>query len=91
MMLRMRTTVTLDPDVAAKLKEETRKRGISFKEALNSSVRRGLDRGEAKPSSYRLPPPHKMKARPGVNLDKALQLAGELEDAEIMRKLQLGK
>jgi len=91
MMLRMRTTVTLDPDVAAKLKEETRKRGISFKEALNSSVRRGLERGDAKPRPYRLPPPQRMGARPGVNLDKALQLAGELEDAEIIRKLQLGK
>jgi hypothetical protein len=87
----MRTTVTLDPDVAAKLKEEMRKRGISFKEALNSSVRRGLERGEAKPRPYRLPPPHRMGARPGVNLDKALQLAGELEDAETMRKMQLGK
>jgi hypothetical protein len=90
-MLPMRTTVTLDPDVAAKLKEETRRRGISFKEALNSSVRRGLERGDARPRPYRMPPPQRMGARPGVNLDKALQLAGELEDAEIMRKLELGK
>jgi hypothetical protein len=91
MMPRVRTTVTLDPDVAAKLKEETRRRGITFKEALNSSVRRGLQRGDAKPQPYRLPPPQRMGARPGVNLDKALQLAGELEDAETIRKLQLGK
>jgi hypothetical protein len=87
----MRTTVTLDPDVVAKLKEEMRKRDISFKEALNSNVRRGLERGEAKPRPYRLPPPQRMGAKPGVNLDKALQLAGELEDSETMRKLQLGK
>lgn len=46
MMLSMRTTVTLDPDVAAKLKEEMHKKDISFKEALNSSIRRGLDSGE---------------------------------------------
>ena len=91
MMPPMRTTVTLDPDVAAKLKEETRRRGISFKEALNSSVRRGLERGDAQPRPYRMPPAQRMGARPGVNLDKALQLAGELEDAEIMRKLELGK
>lgn len=91
MMLLMRTTVTLDPDVVAKLKEEMRKKDISFKEALNSSVRRGLGRDEAKPRSYRLPPPQRMGARPGVNLDKALQLAGELEDAETIRKLHLGK
>lgn len=87
----MRTTVTLDPDVAAKLKETAREAGISFKEALNTSVRRGLERGAAKPRPYRLPPGQPLGAKPGVNLDKALQLAGELEDAEIIRKMQLGK
>ena len=91
MMLHMRTTVTLDPDVAAKLKEETRKRGISFKEALNSSVRRGLDSGgrtDGKPYKVRTA---KLGAQPGVNLDKALRLAGELEDEEILRKMALRK
>jgi hypothetical protein len=87
----MRTTVTLDDDVAAKLKRLARERDISFKEALNSSVRRGIERGEARPRPYRLPPPQRLEARPGVNLDKALQLAGEMEDAEIVRKLRLGK
>jgi len=87
----MRTTVTLDDDVAAKLKRLTRSRGISFKEALNSTVRRGFERGDAKPRPYSLPPPQRLEARPGVNLDKALQLAGELEDAETIRKLRLGK
>lgn len=87
----MRTTVTLDPDVAAKLKQLARERDISFKEALNSSVRRGLGRGEGKPRPYRLPPPQRLGVRPGVNLDKALQLAGELEDAEIIRKMHLRK
>lgn len=87
----MRTTVTLDSDVAAKLKETAHERGVSFKEALNSTVRRGFDRGEAESQPYRLPTPQRMEAKPGVNLDKALQLAGELEDAETMRKLQLGK
>ena len=43
----MRTTVTLDPDVAAKLKRVARERDISFKEALNSSVREGLQSAEA--------------------------------------------
>jgi hypothetical protein len=33
----------------------------------------------------------KMGARPSVNLDKALQLAGELEDEEILRKMALRK
>jgi hypothetical protein len=87
----MRTTVTLDPDVAAKLKETARDRGISFKEALNSSVRRGFERGEAKSRPYKLPPPQNLGVKPGVNLVKALQLAGEMEDAETIRKMRLGK
>ena len=29
--------------------------------------------------------------RPGVDLDKALSLSGELEDAEVVRKLELRK
>lgn len=86
----MRTTVTLDPDVAAKLKQIARDQDISFKEALNSSVRRGVEHSETTPQPYRLHA-RRLEARPGVDLDKALRLAGELEDAETMRKLQLGK
>jgi hypothetical protein len=86
----MRTTVTLDPDVAAKLRQVTREEGISFKEALNSSVRRGLE--GAGPSSR----PYRLKARAlgakrGVDLDRALRLAAEIEDAETVRKLALRK
>lgn len=33
--------------------------------------------------------PVRRGVRPGLNLDKALQLAGELEDAETLRKLAL--
>jgi hypothetical protein len=86
----MRTTVTLDPDVAAKLKRLARERDISFKEALNASVRRGLSGGGVKPRPYRVRT-RDLGVRPGVNLDKALQLAGEMEDAEIIRKIRLGK
>lgn len=86
----MRTTVTLDPDVAAKLKETARDRGISFKEALNTTVRCGFERSNEKAPPYRVRA-QDLGVRPGVNLDKALQLAGELEDAEIIRKLHLGK
>lgn len=85
----MRTTVTLDDDVAAKLNAAARERGVSFKVALNEAVRAGLGaRGGRKP--YRVPV-RQMRARPEVDLDKALALAGQLEDAETLRKLALGK
>jgi hypothetical protein len=86
----MRTTVTLDPDVEAKLKATMRERGVSFKVALNEAVRAGLGGPAPTPRRYRMPT-GKLGVRPGVNVDKALRLAGELEDEEIIRKLELGK
>jgi hypothetical protein len=85
----MRTTVTLDPDVAAKLKQVARQRGVSFKEALNASVRSGLRSAES-PQPYRVPT-RRLGVKPGVNLDHALRIAAEMEDAETLRKLELRK
>ncbi|MGO8956472.1 MAG: CopG family transcriptional regulator [Streptosporangiaceae bacterium] len=85
----MRTTVTLDADVAARLKQVARDRGVSFKEALNSAVRAGLSASHS-PQPYRTPA-RPLGLRPEINLDKALQVAGEIEDAEIIRKLELRK
>lgn len=45
----MRTTVTLEPDVVCRLREVERKEKMSFKEALNTTLRRGLDQMLAKP------------------------------------------
>jgi len=39
---RLRTRVTLDPDVAAELRVLMRERGITFMEAINQTLRRGL-------------------------------------------------
>lgn len=81
----MRTTVTLDDDVAAKLRRLSREQGISFKAALNTSVRRGLAATDA-PRPYRLPT-RRLEAKPGLDLDRALALADRLEDEETLRKL----
>ncbi len=40
----MRTTVTLDDDVAAQLDREMRRSGKSFKRAINEGLREGLAR-----------------------------------------------
>ncbi len=39
----MRTTLTLDDDVAVRLAEEQEKRGDSFKDTVNAVLRAGLD------------------------------------------------
>lgn len=83
----MRTTVTLDDDLAKRLKRTAHERGISFKAAINEAVRGGLNRPPQ-------PKPYRVKARPmgaKVDLTKALRLAAELEDEEIIRKLEQGR
>jgi hypothetical protein len=51
----MRTTVTLDDDVAAQLEHLMKVQGLGFKEALNRVLRRGFERGTAAPRErYRL-------------------------------------
>jgi hypothetical protein len=85
----MRTTVTLDDDVAARLQHLTRERRISFKEAINETLRAGLA-GERTTREYRLHT-YPMGMRPGIDLDRALQLDAALEDEETLRKLALRK
>lgn len=87
----MRTTVTLDPDVAAKLQQVMRERGVSFKMALNDAVRVALDGGARRSTRpYRIAT-HRMGVRGDVDLDHAGRLLGNLEDEEIVRKLRLRK
>lgn len=84
----MRTTVTLDADTAALVQREMRDRGISFKEAINVAIRRGLN--DTSNFDFTTPTFH-MGEPHGVDLDKALQLAGDLEDAEIAHELERGR
>lgn len=55
----MRTTLTLDDDVAVRLEKLREERNDSFKAIVNEALRRGLDRIEAPPERrepYRLRP-----------------------------------
>ncbi|MCA1832296.1 MAG: antitoxin [Actinomycetota bacterium] len=85
----MRTTVTLDADVAASIRAIMRERGLTFKEALNTVLRAGLQWG-AKPRPFKVES-RNMGLRPGVDLGGALRLAAALEDEETGRKLELRK
>lgn len=89
----MRTTLTLDDELAAALKKRAFETGKSFKEVVNEAVRAGLESERAlpRPKPYSVEPISLGDPLPGVDLDKAVTLAGELEDDELARKLQLRK
>ena len=93
MMPRMRTTLTLDDELAVKLKEVAFKSGKSFKAVVNEILRRGLEAGRQPPrrKRYRLRPSSLGGVRPGVDIDRALRLADSLEDEAIARKLEQRK
>ncbi len=89
----MRSTLTLDDDLGDKLKRLAAESGKPFKRVVNDTLQAGLRarkqlRG-TKP--YRLQPVSLGGPREGVDLDKALRLADELEDQEIAAKLRLRK
>ena len=76
----MRTTLTIDDDLAAILERETRRKGLSFKELVNSALRRGLvAENLVTPRKRVVTRPHRFDFKPGIDLDKLNQLADELE------------
>ena len=77
----MRTTLTIDDDIAASLKTLARDTGRSFKAVVNDVMRHGLLTGE-KPLSRREPFRVESAARgflPGIDPLKLNQLVDELE------------
>jgi hypothetical protein len=85
----MRTTLTLEPDVALKLKRRMAARKLTLKDAVNQALRIGLAAEEHPKSKPFRVEPHSFGFKPGIDLDKLGQLADQLEDEEIIRKLQL--
>jgi len=82
----MRTTLTLDDDIAAELMDRAKKLGIPFKQVVNRTLRSGL--GQSGPAAP------KVKVLPydmgpcllgtDVNFNR---LADELADEELTRKM----
>jgi hypothetical protein len=76
----MRTTLTLEDDLAGLLKRRARELGVPFKEAVNRTIRAGL--GESAVARRHPAPrtiPHSFGFKPGIDPDKLGQFADELE------------
>lgn len=78
----MRTTVTLDPDVTAKIKAEMKRTGKSFKEAVNSLLRRSPSEDAATPKKPYRVKPISIGPRPEFAWDNVSELLGQLDELE---------
>jgi hypothetical protein len=85
----MRTTLTLDPDVARMLEEEAHRQRRPFKQVVNDAIRRGLAPRAASRSvrPYRVQP-HRTTVQPGVDIGGLNKLADELEDEAVLDKMR---
>lgn len=82
----VRTTVTLDADTEQIVRRRMRERKVSFKQALNDAIRDGA---AGRPSTEFRTETAAM-GTPTINLDRALQIAAELEDDALVARLRAG-
>lgn len=76
----MRTTLTLDEDVARLVQDEVRRSGDSFKGTVNNLLRRGLTASrEPHPRKPFVVTPIAMGMPPGLNYDCIPELLDEIE------------
>jgi plasmid stability protein len=79
----MRTTLTLDDDVAAKLKAEARRTGRPFRDAVNETLRRGLATRQvgAAQQPFKVVTRDLGDLRAGLSLDNIGELIEQVEGA----------
>lgn len=77
----MRTTLTLEPDVAHKARKIAGKLGAPFKVVINRALRIGLEEmeRERKPQPFRTEP-KPLGLRPGISLDNIADVLDQLDE-----------
>jgi predicted transcriptional regulator len=85
----MRTTVTLEPDLAKRLRDLAHRNRASFKATINQVLRRGLAAQETKSDRKRprfVVQAHSGGFRPGIDLERLNQLVDQLETEDFLRE-----
>jgi hypothetical protein len=72
----MRTTLSLDEDVAAELKAESRRTGRPFRQVVNETLRRGL---ASRQQSFKVTARDLGNLKPGLSLDHVTELIEQVE------------
>lgn len=82
----MRTTLTLDPEIADRLKQEAALGKRSFKAIVNEALRRGLGMETTKRAPRFRVQPHSSRLLPGIDPTRLNQLVDELDVEAFMAK-----
>ncbi len=83
----MRTTLTLEPDVAQRVRRKMNQEGLSLKRVINDALRAGLAAKDTTPPVKLSVEPHPCIFKGGIDLDKLNQLVDELEADESVKSL----
>ena len=75
----MRTTLTLDEDVALKLQKEARRSGRAFKEVVNELLRRALNERPRAPQKPFQVHAYPLGLQPGVSIDHVSELLEHID------------
>jgi hypothetical protein len=78
----MRTTLTLDPDVAKMIEDEVHRVRRTLKQVVNDALRRGLtSSGGRRPAKRYHVKAHRATLLPGLDRGRLNALADEMEDS----------
>jgi hypothetical protein len=78
----VRTIITLDDDVAAKIQVELRRSGRPFEDIVNDALRMGLASAKTVQElpPFKIDPEHIMRLKPGYNYDKVEEVFDRLDE-----------
>lgn len=83
----MRTTLTIDPDVAQELRRRMAKTKLPLKRVVNDALRAGLSSPETEPKARYVVEPYACEFKAGVDPSKLNRLLDDLDAEEFVRKM----
>ena len=89
----MRTTLTIEPAIAERIRKRMAEKNLSLKQAINDVLREGLRALEADPANKRprfKVEPFNLRLRPGIDPNRIGRYAEDLDDEDFVRKMNRG-
>jgi hypothetical protein len=84
----MRTTLTIEEDVAQQIRQRMAEKKLPLKRVVNDALRAGLSKTGKKERAVRFKvEPWACRFKPGIDRDKLGQLLDQLDTEEFLRKM----